>query len=262
MYDTLWLGCSHSSGSYCKTTGELIDRNHSIPTVLASKFEQYWKSISFPGDGVMRYAETIKLLDDLGYLSEFRNVIIQRTYEPRMTFYKDSDCIYERIAEYTQDPIRFETITPTQSPAERTFSLFANQNYDAYVDKFTGKELELADMWYDIATSVDPREQTDSTMQYPSLWVDVMYDYIRNTVAKNNCNYYYFDYVGSYRNHITRLGKAFKDTLINGDRDFMHYYIDTPGKTDLLATAQHPTHGAVDYLVDILYGELNNAGYK
>lgn len=264
MYDTLWLGCSHSSGSYCKTTGELIDINHSIPTVLASKFKQNWKSVSFPGDGVMKYAETIKLLDDHNLLSNARNIIIQRTYEPRMTFFNDSDCIYNRILEYVNDPNRFETIIPERPPADRTFSLFAHQNYDMYHSSFSGKEIELIDMFERISYSMDPREQTFDKLKHPSIWVDVQYDYIRYTAEKNGCNLYMFDYVGSFRNQSNRWkqNKPFVHKLIDGDQDFVFHYLVEQQRLELLASSQHPTREAVDLLADILYKELNNAGYK
>ena len=264
MYDTLWLGCSHSSGSYCKDTGELIDQSHSIPSVLATKLNQRWKSISFPGDGVMKYAEAVKLLDENKLLSNFRNIIIQRTYEPRMTFFNDSDYIYDRILEYVNDPNRFETIISVRPPTERTFSLFAHQNYDQYHSKFAGKEIVLIDMFENISHSVDPRESTTETTQYPSLWVDVHYDYIKYTADKNNCKLYMFDYVGSFRNQNRRwkINKPFKRTLINGDQDFVFHHLTEQNRLDLLASAQHPTHGAVDLLVDILYKELNDEEYK
>ena len=75
MYDTLWIGCSHSAGLY-DINNNIINSNAGIANRLAWGFDQKWKIITFPGEGSHTFMEAIKVLDDAGHLSKFRNIIV------------------------------------------------------------------------------------------------------------------------------------------------------------------------------------------
>ena len=65
MYDTLWIGCSHSAGLY-NNKNVIISPDNGIASRLAASLQEKWKILAIRGEGMHTYMECIKVLDNNG----------------------------------------------------------------------------------------------------------------------------------------------------------------------------------------------------
>lgn len=88
---TLWIGCSHSAGTY-----DINDRRvttNGIPEETHKYFSNHtvWKSVSCSGEGLIRYSTILSYLDKHDMLRNFDNLILQLTSETRLAAYDNFD---------------------------------------------------------------------------------------------------------------------------------------------------------------------------
>ena len=104
MYDTLWIGCSHSAGLY-NNKNVIISPDNGIANRLAASLQEKWKILAIRGEGMHTYMECIKVLDNNGYLNKFKNIIVQQTSEPRLNFYtsKGYQHMFDNILRYIEN---------------------------------------------------------------------------------------------------------------------------------------------------------------
>ena len=60
-FDTLYIGCSHATGTYDKDDN-IVNRIESIPYRTSKLMDQKWKSIALSGHGIFAYATIIEFL--------------------------------------------------------------------------------------------------------------------------------------------------------------------------------------------------------
>jgi len=74
---TLWLGCSYSDGVY-NVKDEPILTVPSLPERVSEKLgeQEDWKILAFSAQGILRYSQIIKSLEEVDKLKEFDNDFI------------------------------------------------------------------------------------------------------------------------------------------------------------------------------------------
>lgn len=258
MYDTLWIGCSHSAGLY-NMKNTIINSNAGIANRIANHYRQRWKIISFPGDGNFKFMEAIKILDDRRLLSNFRNIIIQQTYEPRLNFYtketyKDS---LSKVVDWVENEKVNETLNAALVTHEHdVFSLWARSFYESHEHNFTKEKEKFVNVAEHISNNIDPRNPQE---EFYAEWSKAALDYIKMKAEQNKCNFYTFKWIGSYstqpKTHpLKGLFKGEEDVFSQIKRVGLQDELSEPGK--------HPTEKILQFATKILISELDTIGYR
>lgn len=270
MYDTLWIGCSHSTDVYTDDNKIVSDvnnsaisikpyynyfRNDGIPIRTRNFFkDQKWKILSFPGEGVFKYAQAINVLDKHGLLKKFRNIIIQKTYEPRLCITDDDNDVYRELVDYINSDIEY-TFSGWRG---HTLPMNAYGMYESMVSSGLPKNSYLWATEYtlNLHSKIDSKDW-DEFM--PSPWVDVSYEYIKHTAKKNKLNYYEFNWIRPFRDKISEHKPT---KIINGDLDITEWLRDNDYEKLLSTPGSHPTLPVAMHISKLLAKELKDAGYK
>lgn len=256
MYDTLWIGCSHSTGVY-ELNNELdTSRNNGIPQKIKRHYNQKWKIISCPGEGIFKYAQVIKTLEKHNMLCKFRNIIVQKTFEPRLTITEDETGQLRDVLDYIE------------SDSQNTLSLYRGHLfpmtplgiYELLKDRQLPKKADkvILDWTTELYSKIDPREHNTFM---PSPWVEVCSDYIKDVAKRNKLNYYEFHWIRGFR-EILPVDADKPHDIINGDRDIVDWLTEQNLKQFLSTPGSHPTVKIVSAVSRMLIKELQKNGYE
>ena len=258
---TLWLGCSYSYGVY-NVKDEPILTVPSLPERVSEKLgeQEDWKILAFSAQGILRYSQIIKSLEEVDKLKEFDNVILQLTLEPRFVTWHNNierNFIGHDILPFINDDMRTyfssrKMLDPNQYEAsgKEIFTTNAYSQFHLFKDRFRkGKNQET---FIDI---VD--EMVKSTFHFINCsdLVPKIFDTILEILEKRNLNIYTFYY---YRKH-TR-GISDKYDIFNGDMLFNPK--DYKPNIDYVQDTNHPMIPIMDRLTDNLVHALKDNGYE
>jgi len=258
MYDTLWIGCSHSAGLY-DHKNSVIDVDNGIANRIANHYGQKWKILTYPGEGNFTFMEAIKVLDDREMLGVFKNIIVQQTYEPRLNFYtKDS---YTKLLHNTIKWIENKEVNKTFNGTlgihnKKIFSVIGRELYEAHSDNFIKEKINLIDVSTRISENIDPR---DPKQEFYAEWSKSALDYVKMVSEKNNCNFYTFKWFGSYN---TQPKTYPKKGLFLGEQDMFSLIREAGLASELSKPGSHPTEKILEFALEKLVSELEEIGYK
>lgn len=85
---TLWIGCSHSAGTYDKDDNHVNKIGLPVKVSRGISVWEDWKIVAMPGFGIIEYLLVLTYLDNNDLLN-FDNLIIQLTHEPRFTTFEN-----------------------------------------------------------------------------------------------------------------------------------------------------------------------------
>lgn len=263
---TLYLGCSHSLGTY-DLEDKLVDHINSIPYVTSKKFNQKWKSISLPGHGIFSFAMVIEHLIQES-LFDFDNVIIQQTHEPRLQLVEQHKFFLPIIQYIISD--KDTTHTPGVKPYWWSFPI---NMIEQYQNEFTTAEGKL-----DYLNYIEDFDKKFNVSKYnptvPSaIWIDMAYKYIQDQCAKFNTNLYSFTWSESHRDslyikttrNISFDGMCVKDWIENLQGVYVPdgLLLHVTDQTKLLSNVgNHPLADTVKLIAMQLSKELTSKGYK
>lgn len=263
---TLLLGCSHTAGSY--TPDDKVDRlNHGYATLLACKFNCDWKMYSFPGDGIVAYATTLKHLDQENKLDSFDNIVIQLTSEPRFNLYENwagaMDFITATID--SPNPSNKTHIIWQGSRGETKFSLIGRMFYELYESFFENEKSEWIDVVNDV-TQTEQKLRPNNGKQLSSLYTSIYYQYIKDLCNKHDINLYTFGWdsfapsdLPEYEhieddNYIFKHGELMSD-ILTGKHSVKFL------KENITETGCHAFSILAPIISEIVYSHLIAAGY-
>lgn len=249
MFDTLYIGCSHSTGVY-DLKNNIIDTEHSIATVIADKLNLKMKSFSMPGCGNFQYLLLLEYLLQHDKLSNIKNIIIQKTYEPRLHFHENEKEFFKPALEYMDND------------NEYTLSLFEPSIWSTYehmnVDVITGfqktsvgKNDALSYLEW-LHTCLDRQRyigQKEGRIEADNLYADMCFRAIENLCKVSDINLYPFAWNTSYRD--TRYIRKTNPKFMGVHNSVMDYLKDKYGEENLHANylsnpGWHPTRDIVD----------------
>lgn len=260
MYDTLWIGCSHSAGMY-NHANDIIDVNKGIANRIAEHYNQSWKILSFPGEGNFTFMEAVKVLNDRDMIKQFRNVIVQQTYEPRLNFYTND--AYKKQLDSVVIHIQYDgpEINKTLNAAngihdKKVFSIIGRELYDAHADNFINEKINFVDVSAKISGEIDPR---NPELEFYAEWSKAALDYIKLVSENNGCNFYTFKWFGSYN---TQPKTYPKKGLFTGEEDMFTLIREAGLVSELSKPGSHPTEKILEFAFDKLISELEEIGYK
>ena len=257
MYDTLWIGCSHSAGLY-DINNNIVEPNAGIANRLAWGFNQKWKIVTFPGDGNHTFMEAVKLLDDTGHLSKFRNIIVQQTYEPRLNFYSHSaySKVFDGLVSYIEDQDNLGTFNASMKNLnDKVFSILGREFYEIHEKNFINEKINFIDVAARIADEIDPR---DPKLEHYAIWTKAALDYIKLVARKNDCNFYTFSWTGSYS---TQPKDYPKKGLFKGEQNMFDLIREENLGSELSKPGSHPTEKILNFAFKQLTKELYEIGY-
>ena len=256
MYDTLWIGCSHSTGIYELDNKLDTCRKSGIPQKIKKRFSQNWKIISCPGEGIFKYAQVIKTLEKHNMLSKFRNIIVQKTFEPRLTITADDTGQFCDVLDYMKSDSQ-ETLSLYR---EHLFHMSPLGTYEMLKERQLPKNADkvILDWTTELYSKIDPREYNTFM---PSPWVDVCNDYIKDAAKRNKLNYYEFSWIRGFR-ELLPVDADKPHDIINGDRDIVDWLTEQKLKQYLSTPGSHPTEKVVNEVSRMLVKELRKNGYK
>ena len=257
MYDTLWIGCSHSAGLY-NNKNVIISPDNGIANRLAASLQEKWKILAIRGEGIHTYMECIKVLDNNGHLNKFKNIIVQQTSEPRLNFYtsKGYQHMFDNILRYIENDDINKTCDPTKLNGNKVFSINANEFHEYQHHHFDKEKINFIDLATEIAESVDPR---DDKQKYYAVWTQAALDYIKLISEKNGCKFYTFKWVSSNCN---RPATNNTPGLFNENLDIIQMIYKIGLKKYLTNPGLHPTEKILEFAHVALLKELSKVGYK
>ena len=260
MYDTLWIGCSHSAGLY-DHSNNVIDNNRGIANRIAKHYDQKWKILTFPGEGNFAFMEAVKVLNDRDMIKQFRNVIVQQTYEPRLNFFTNDSYKEQlsRVVKYIQydGPNINRTLNASLGMHDKkVFSIIGRELYESHADNFINEKINFIDVSSKISEEIDPR---NPKLEFYAEWSKAALDYIKLVSENNGCNFYTFKWFGSYN---TQPKTYPKKGLFIGEEDIFTLVNDSGLYNELSKPGSHPTEKILRFAFDKLISELEQIGYK
>lgn len=259
MYDTLWIGCSHSAGLY-DINNNILSSDKGIANRLAEAYNQKWKILSFPGEGNHIFMEAMKVISDAGYLKNFRNVIVQQTYEPRLNFYniEEHQKIFYRVKRHMEEDSQTNrTLNATLNMHDKkVFSIIGREFYESHEKNFVNEKINFVDVASRISEEIDPR---DPELEYYGIWTQAALDYIKLISEKHNCKFYTFRWFGSY---ITQPKTHPKKGLITGEENMLDLIRRENLQDYLTKPGSHPTEKIIDFAFKVLVKELDEVRYN
>ena len=266
MNKTLFIGCSHLSGIY-DSDNNIIDNTINYATIARDKLNDTgWKIISCPGDGIMMYASIIETLYQHGLLQDFKNVIVQHTYEPRLNIEKHENNILNGIVEYISND-DYSSIYNVKH--DWLLSMHVLSQYNIYKDMFfenSEKEfLEYLDHinshWDKTETIITHYNSNSDEPHYKNMYVDSSYRYIELLLKELDINLYSFRWWNCLRDtsYIKNREMIFEQSIYDlVNKNFKNEEIrnvwSTPGS--------HPTKKVVEFVGENLAQRLIENGYE
>jgi hypothetical protein len=204
--------------------------------------------------------EIVKTLDDLDELKNFKNIIVQQTYEPRLNFYEQAahQDRMTAVIDFIQSDNHEKNDVLNAAICghdKKVFSLIARELFTQHGWKFTKENINFIDVIRHIVDNIDPR---NSSLPHGSIWTKAAIDYIELVSEKNGCNFYTFKWVGSY---CTQSDSGVTG-LFKGNQDLLQLIKEANLQSELTKLGSHPTEKIIQFALDILVRELDEIGYK
>ena len=260
---TLWLGCSHSGGVY--DINDAPQRGvPSLPHRVSEKLgeQKDWKMLSFSAQGILRYNQIIKSLEDYDRLKEFDNVILQLTIEPRLVTWHnniESNFIGHDVIPFIDDGTRtyfnfrhMLDLNHYEAPdKEFRFMTNAYSLFHLFKERFSKDEPRKT--FLDI---VDEMVESTGTFINCSDLIPTILDTMLERLEKHNLNIYTFYYTtGNTNSRVNEKYDIFNGDMLFNPRDY------NPN-IDYVQDTYHPMLTIMDRLADNLVHALKNNGYR
>ena len=269
---TLWIGCSHSAGTY-----DINDKNinqYGIPNVVGKSFDyDNWKIVACPGHGIIEFSN---IVTELYYndLLNFDNIIIQLTTEPRLIgLEKDHERLkYRQLFKYIQNDThrpkgnsiyRLDSDISHPYDFKMAFNMHPVSLYELYKDSFPeNRSYKIDNALVQMTQSI---YESLSGVLVPTMRQS--YKNIVDICTKENINLYTFSYVYgetfsgqlyrylpkkfNYKKYDILDGKGLYETSTVAERK--HYYHPEN---------HHPMEGAVINKSKVIIDALKEHGFK
>jgi len=247
-FDTLYIGCSHATGSYDKDDN-IINRIESIPYRTSKIMNQKWKSIALSGHGIFAYATVIEYLMQSKLLN-FKNIIVQQTYEPRLNHIEEEK-LHKMIYEYMAN----DQDTTLHAYVQPYWWCYITSQLKLYNDQFTTsqskldylKHLQHFDAKFNQAKNIGPVPD--------NLWVDMSYRYIQLICEIKGINLYSFAWSTSHRD--TEYIQSTRNVHFGKQLSVLDWLGDKRNQV-LSDAGKHPTYDAVQIISQELADQLQN----
>ena len=202
-----------------------------------------------------------EVLSDRDMIKQFRNVIVQQTYEPRLNFYTNDAYkkqLYSVVKHVQYDgPEINKTLNASNGIHDKkVFSIIGRELYDAHADNFIKEKINLIDVSTKISEEVDPR---NPELEFYAEWSKAALDYIKLVSENNGCNFYTFKWFGSYN---TQPKTYPKKGLFTGEEDMFTLIREAGLASELSKPGSHPTEKILEFALEKLVSELEEIGYK
>lgn len=248
---TLWLGCSHSLGTYDDDNKFL--HHYGIPYHVSKRFDTLnWKIVAGSGHGLIEYSSIITFLDNKNMLN-FDNIILQLTAEPRLVLYEDATEKWISLYLYMKNKschVHDLGRDRERRLLNKVFIKNVAANFQTYKDVFgKNNNLKLLDMFEKIANSFD--------VDVENTHLKIHTDNIINITKKNNINLYTFVF-----SHRTPEYYYFNDYDILEQKQFVNLIPDNHREDFLVNGWDHPKNSGVMYAANIITDALKQKGFK
>lgn len=264
-FKTLWMGCSHSTGTY-NLNNDIIDRNYAIPVVVANELGIAIKSFNMPGNGLFGFASMLEYLIQKNKMGNIQNIIIQQTSEPRINFYESQRRFFNGVEDYMDNDNPYGH--RLYEKAHWSFFEHVNQyNGDKFFSTTQGKS-DFLDYLDDLHRKLDVqkvRGREDLQVYEDNMYVDMCYRAIQNYCLLHNIKLYSWAWWTTYRDTDYIRSTRIK---LDGKYDcMMDYFTAKYGKEKLYKelvshVGWHPTKQIVTEAGRLVAKELLNAGFK
>jgi hypothetical protein len=237
-FDTLYIGCSHATGTYDKDDN-IINRIESIPYRTSKILDQKWKSIALSGHGIFAYATIIEYLIQSKQLY-FKNIIIQQTFEPRLN-HVEEEKLHKVIYEYMLN----DKDTTLHAYIQPYWWCFITSQQKLYDEQFKTSQSKLDYLRHLQHFDAKFNKTRDIGPGPDNLWIDMSYRYIESICKLKGINLYSFAWATSFRD--TEYIKNTRNIRFGDEPSVMDWLGDKKDEV-LTNSGKHPTKDAVQMI--------------
>ena len=247
-FDTLYIGCSHATGTYDKNDN-IINRIESIPYATSKLLNQKWKSIALSGHGIFAYATIIEYLLQCKKLY-YKNIIIQQTFEPRLNFVEE-----ERLHKIIYEYMLNDKDTTLHAYVQPYWWCFITSQQKLHDEQFKTSQSKLDYLRHLQDFDAKFNKTRDVGPGPDNLWIDMSYRYIELLCKIKGINLYSFAWATSFRD--TEYIKSTRNVKLGGKPSIIDWLGDKKDKV-LTNGGKHPMKEAVQIVSEELANQLQS----
>ena len=264
---TLWIGCSHSAGTY-NLKNENINQ-FGIPCAVGTSFDYgNWKIVACPGYGIIEFSN---IVSELYYnnLLDFDNIIVQLTTEPRLIgVEKHAELLkYEQLFKYFKNhtsrpkgnPIyRLDSDISLPDDFKMVFNMHPVSLYELYIGTFPeNRSVKVDEALLGMAQNI---YQSLSKLLLPT--IRQSYRSIADICAKEKINLYMFNYVAGEKTYKYLTNINYEKYDILGCKGLYETSNVMERKRYYHPETLHPLEGAVINKSKVIIDALKEHGFK